>query len=80
MRRSLAFLAVLPLLPKLPEGYVPSKEFGYDVETRCNTCNQHFCQCPAPEKKCEHKWKEAGFEGPYWCYECELCGAEKSHP
>lgn len=26
---------------------------------------------------CQHKWKKAGFTGPYWAYECELCGEEK---
>lgn len=34
----------------------------------------------APEEQvkppCQHKWKEAGFIGPYWAYECELCGEE----
>lgn len=49
MRLPLTVLAILPLLQQLPEGYVPSEKF--EVETRCNTCNKHWCECPAPEEK-----------------------------
>lgn len=32
-----------------------------------------------PKPPCPHKWKAAGFTGPYWAYECELCGEEDYH-